>query len=145
MLVIREMVLFVFLGWEMIEDLRYRMIRMDVVMIFGVLGVVFRIVEKILVDRSLLWSVLPGLILLFIGKVTKHTIGEGDGWIFLVNGLYLDGLTNGKLCYLSFCLVTLWGIVQSTACKIKNKSCKMEYPFVPFVFLAFLVVLIWGG
>ncbi|MEY8356543.1 prepilin peptidase [Lachnospiraceae bacterium 54-53] len=46
-------------------------------------------------DRIL--SCLPGCGLLLLSRFTDEAIGSGDGWFFLVSGLFLNALMNFKL------------------------------------------------
>lgn len=141
---VRVVLLGLFLAWQAIEDYKTHSVRMDGIQIFGLLGVGIRLIsEGIALDilTSIVASCVPGLVLLFLSKLFTENIGDGDGYIFLVSGIYLDGLKNGVLFYLSFLLAGLLGLALYMFPKGSVK--KKVYPFVPFIFSAFLCVELW--
>lgn len=79
---------------------------------------------------SLAASLLPGILLLGISALTKEGVGRGDGWFFLVAGIYM-GL--GKT------LLLLWGSLLlcfpiSLFLLYAGRGRKKRLPFLPFVF-----------
>ena len=78
---------------------------------------------------SLAASLLPGILLLGISALTKEGVGRGDGWFFLVAGIYM-GL--GKT------LLLLWGSLLlcfpvSLFLLYAGRGRKKRLPFLPFV------------
>ena len=80
---------------------------------------------------SLAASLLPGILLLGISALTKEGVGRGDGWFFLVAGIYM-GL--GKT------LLLLWGSLLlcfpvSLFLLYAGRGRKKRLPFCPLFFL----------
>lgn len=134
-----------FLGWQAVEDLRHKSIRMDGVIIFSVLGILLQVGcreswgECVM---KLLLGCIPGVVMLILSVVWKGQIGEGDGFIFLVVGLYLGGLFTGVVCYVSLVLVAIIGVIL-WFWRRYSKQEQSNYPFVPFVFAAFIILKVW--
>lgn len=147
MLGIREGLLLVFLAWEAYEDSRSMTIRMDAVLIFGLIGIMVNIIERDLTAGAILLGSGLGGVLLIVSRLSKGQLGEGDGWVFLVSGLYLGGMGNMQLCYLAFLLVLVCGLMHLVTGLFLRRRALKELPFVPYVFAAFLVMNLWrmGG
>ena len=79
-----------------------------------------------------------GSLLLGLSVLTKEGIGRGDGWFFLVSGIYLGFWKN---------LLLLWGSLMlcfpvSLFLFLRGRGKGYRIPFLPFVFLAGLGVLL---
>lgn len=136
------LMLFLFLGIETIEDLRYRSIRMDWVILFLIAGILMQWIEP---EESLL-SVLAGcgigMLLILISYFPGIGLGSGDGWIFVVTGIFLGGIKNALLCYLSFVLAAVIGSLGIMISKRWGNKKNHTLPFLPFIFLGNLFICI---
>ena len=76
------------------QDLRKKQVDINLYWIFGMIAgavLVFRMWE----NQNIMWEkaaeglfgFLPGLVLLGLGKVSRGSIGAGDGCYFLISGL----------------------------------------------------------
>ncbi len=135
----------IFLAWQAVEDLRKKSIRMDAVLLFGIIGVCLYVATEgihLEMAKEVFWACVPGMVLTVISKFCNGALGDGDGMIFLVTGLYLGGVKTGWLVYCSFLLVCIVGLcVLVIETRPKRQR---SYPFVPFVFSAFIMLEIWG-
>ena len=85
--------------------------------------------------QFLLTAILPGCVLLLIGKITRQEIGYGDGILLLVCGLCLGG-KNAILLFMSG-LFLMFPV--SLILLLSGKSDRMaELPFAPFLLAAYL-------
>lgn len=123
------------------QDLRKKQVDINLYWIFGMIAgaiLVFRMWE----NQNIMWEkaaeglfgFLPGLVLLGLGKVSRGSIGAGDGCYFLISGLLLGFWRNlavlfyGTLCCGLFCLVYfVWGNFKK-----KDNLRKQTVPFLPF-------------
>lgn len=88
-------------------------------------------------------SVLPGVLLFIISKLSRGAVGEGDGLFFAVSGLYIGFWNNVALLFygLLFCSawglgIFIWGILEG------KKIWNIKLPFLPFLVpAAFILVL----
>lgn len=127
---------------QSIWDIRYKEIPIVVTVISGVLGVVMAIlIQRDWID--ILLALVPGLISLGIGRVTREAIGYGDGFLLCAMGLYVsceDILTIGMMA------IILGGLFALICLLIRIKQGKDQLPFVPFLLMAWVLhVLIETG
>lgn len=119
------------------QDLNRRSIALWVYIVYGVIAFLFKIL--LVWGDFTLWmemgkSMAVGIIICMISRLTKGAVGEGDGWFFVVMGIYLglwDNIT--LLLYgLLFCSlfslgIIMWGIIMNVDVS------KKRLPFLPFL------------
>ena len=137
--IIKIVVLGVFLLIEGIRDLQKHKVSMITVMIAGILGVIFQF--GIIQENGLkiIGGILIGIVLLSLAKITREKIGYGDGWIFVVTGIYMGFRNNMYLLLLSLFLASLVSICLLVFKKVNKKT---ELPFVPFILPGYLLLLV---
>lgn len=137
--IIKIIVLGVFLLIEGIRDLQKHKVSMITVMIAGILGVIFQF--GIIQENGLkiIGGILIGIVLLSLAKITREKIGYGDGWIFVVTGIYLGFRGNIYLLLLSLFLASLVSIYLLVF-KMANR--KTELPFVSFLLPSYLLLFV---
>ncbi len=136
------------------QDMRNRKIKVSLIAMSGTGGAVLRVLYIVLdtavtyqgegcqqlfglamgrlMDTVLAMAVGGGL--LFLSRMTKEAVGKGDGWFFLVSGIYLGAMKNLALlagglgaCFLLSIVLMLKGIIQGT------DMGKLRIPFLPFL------------
>lgn len=137
--IIKIVVLGVFLLIEGIRDLQKHKVSMITVMIAGILGVIFQFVIIQENGLKIIGGILIGIVLLLLAKMTREKIGYGDGWIFVVTGIYLGFHSNMYLLLLSLFLASLVSICLLVFKKVNKKT---ELPFVPFILPGYLLLLV---
>ena len=128
-----------FLLIEGIRDLQKHKVSMITVMIVGILGVIFQF--GIIQENGLkiIGGILIGIVLLLLAKMTREKIGYGDGWIFVVTGIYMGFRNNMYLLLLSLFLASLVSICLLVFKKVNKKT---ELPFVSFVLPGYLLLFV---
>lgn len=136
------------------QDYRGHRIHISVFVIFGMAGIVLRGIQLFLELSVLSWdwgfgdlwgfaarrllgfgaSMTVGGVLLILSAVTREGIGRGDGWFFVVSGLYLGFgknlllLSGGLLfCFLVCSVLMVRGIQKNQSVR------KLRIPFLPFL------------
>ena len=84
---------------------------------------------------------LPGIVLLVFSAVSRERIGQGDGWLFLVLGIYLTALQQVILLLYALFLASMWIIPAFLMRRVEKES---GLPFVPFVLAAYVGGCIYG-
>lgn len=137
--IIKIVVLGVFLLIEGIRDLQKHKVSMITVMIAGILGVIFQF--GIIQENGLkiIGGILIGIVLLLLAKMTREKIGYGDGWIFVVTGIYLGFRGNIYLLLISLFLASLVSIYLLV---FKKANRKTELPFVSFLLPSYLLLFV---
>ena len=83
----------------------------------------------------------PGLVLLVFSALSRERIGQGDGWLFLVLGLYLTAVQQVILLLCALLLASMWIISAFLMHRVDKES---GLPFVPFMLAAYVGGCIYG-
>lgn len=89
--------------------------------------------------RSLLMALLPGVVLLLLGRITRQAVGYGDGLLLLVCGLYLGGKEAGVLFVTGLLVLFPISLVLLISGQAKRKT---QLPFAPCLLAAYLLWLL---
>ena len=125
-------ILGIWLGIESAWDLKYKEIPLWFSVLGGVVGLLFCIAEK----RELLqimFSLIPGVLVLLFSWLTKEVIGYGDGMVLLVLGTYMklsEILSIGMLAF------GVAGVVALALLVFYKKAGRYRMPFIPFLGIA---------
>jgi leader peptidase (prepilin peptidase)/N-methyltransferase len=87
---IQGIVLMVGLGFLALEDIKTHKIRSMSIIVFALVGAILSFLNGNWFDWRLILGFIPGIIVLFLGLLTKETIGYGDGLVVLALGCYLN-------------------------------------------------------
>lgn len=115
------------------QDLKTGTIDIRLLIVFGCIGLLLHLSSDLLwYDRIASSGI--GVILLILNKLTNGGIGEGDGWFFVVTGLYLDWERNLLLFLGGLGLCFLWSLPLAVQAILrKGSGRKRELPFLPFL------------
>ena len=81
-----------------------------------------------------LLAMLPGAVLLLFSRITAGKIGEGDGWFFVVSGLFLSWREAAVLFLSGLMLCGGYGLFVLAAGAAGGKDMrKKRLPFLPFL------------
>lgn len=69
-------------------------------------------------------------------------LGAGDGIVLLITGIILGFGNNMELLMIGLLLASLYGIGRSLKDGLRSKK---EIPFIPFLFIGYLIQLFWNG
>lgn len=83
-----------------------------------------------------------GLLLFLFSITTKQAIGYGDALTILSLGCLIRSADIFHIVFLAFVLVIICGIIGGIRKKISLKS---ELPFVPFLLISEIIILLNGG
>ena len=100
------------------QDIRYRGIGKTFLLLAGFLGLVVSF------GAGRQWwnvfiSVIPGILLLGFSHLTDGGVGEGDGWFFVVSGLFWE-LKENLLC-------SMYGLAWSAAVLAKSGNIRKKH------------------
>ena len=114
-------------------DLKSRTISRGFLLIFMLLGIRWRLFSKRPFSETLL-AMLPGAVLLLFSRITAGEIGEGDGWFFVVSGLFLSWREAAVLFLSGLMLCGGYGLCVLAAGAAGGKDMrKKRLPFLPFL------------
>lgn len=132
----------VFLLAAAMQDIREKQVDVRIYLVFGVSALVLGVGRWL--GQGEVYGVLehaagmvPGLLLLGAGRISRGGIGTGDGCFFLVSGLMLGFWENlALLCYSTLCCgVFCLGYFVWAKQKQGEHIGKRTVPFLPFAIL----------
>ncbi len=129
------------LGLYAAEDMRKHTISSVYLVFWGILGIGLHLYLEDVTAVSLLAGAAVGGGLLLLGFLTRERIGYGDGFVFIVTGLFLGGAANVQLLLTSLLYAAIFSLGILLFGK-KRMGRNQEIPFIPFVFLGYLTMLL---
>ena len=128
------------LGVHSIEDIRQKKITAAVTFVFSVIGIVLQVWNGNHSMVQTLSGMALGVCIMGCSYLTKGKIGIGDGMILVMTGSYLGIVDNLCLLCISFFLAGILGILLL----VLGFDKQTKIPFVPFLFLGELLMVIGG-
>lgn len=111
-------------------DIRLHRVPVKVLAVSGAAAVLYQFVF----GECCVWEILAGagigLLFLLIGRITKESVGYGDGWGIFVLGLYLGFGELLTVLLISFFLLAIFAVF--VLC-LKKMPRKCAFPFFPFL------------
>lgn len=139
----REGVIGLMLCIQSYWDIRYKEIPSIVSAVGGILGVcIWYQTDKSIVGMIL--SLIPGILCLLCGRISKEAIGYGDGIVICVLGMYY---TLEELLVIGAVSISAAGIYGLVLLVLFHKDVRYEIPFVPFLLFGWFIriMIIYGG
>jgi leader peptidase (prepilin peptidase)/N-methyltransferase len=123
---------------QSVLDIRSKRLPLWITGIGAGIGIIFLILQGSY-NLSNATALLPGLLCLVIARVSREAIGYGDGLLLVMMGFYLKVSVLLGVCLWA---ITLAGIVALFLLATKKRKGKQEIPFVPFIFVGFILEVI---
>ena len=120
------------------EDIRKKQVRTNVILAFGIVGVIFHMLWQMQSIESILAGMGIGGALLLLSILTRGKIGIGDGILLVVTGIYLGLEQNLILLLSSLFICALYALFLLI---LRKKGRKDTIAFVPFVFVSYMCML----
>lgn len=121
-------------------DYRTKLIEIKWLLIFGMAGMFGILLQQ---DFALMGQACMGMmvggILLVLAWISGESVGFGDGWLFVVTGVFLGFLQNFILLFGSLLLAGTFAII-CLALKKKEKNDRLA--LAPFVLTAYVVFVL---
>lgn len=136
---LREIALLAFLLASAYIDAKTKEVSVRLLIVFGCIGLIFYWIGRPVSIREELMGIAIGAVVLCICRFTGGKIGEGDGWLLIVTGIYLGLYHNIELLTGGLLLSALWAIVLIV---VKKAGKEKEMPFIPFLLLSYLRMVV---
>lgn len=125
------------LAIQSVWDWRYRQIPIAVTLAGGVMGLLLSLMrERGLMDLCM--GLVPGLVCLGLGWITREAIGYGDGFLLCAMGMYKSLEDIVGIIVLASSLAGVFGMALIIFFKKKGKD---QIPFVPFLLVGSVVYM----
>ena len=123
----------VFMAVCTITDIRKKEIPVAVVALSGLALLFYVIFGEKKQWMDILYSLMPGMLLLMLSYCTSESIGYGDGLVVLVIGICIAAVTAGLI---------ISAICAAALLALRKAGGKSRIPFVPFLSVGLGVVFI---
>ncbi len=120
-----------------ISDIKYKKISLIQWLIFLVLGIILQLFIEKNEILFLLFSSLPGLLLILLSVISPGHIGIGDGMMIAICGIYTDFTGSVSIIFLSCTSAVIFYILKKVFLKINIPK---SYPLAPFLLFSFCII-----
>lgn len=135
LLEIRSIFVGILLGIQGYFDIKNKEIPLWITVAGGMAGLLISVCrERLLVD--IFWALLPGVVFLILGKITREAVGYGDGMLVGVLGLFYSLEEIFSLCFIAFLFTGTTALILLV---ILHKKGSYQIPFIPFLFLGWCI------
>lgn len=123
-----------------IIDLKQKKIPFIILGVGICIGFIYSLCQIVMEDREiidLLLSLIPGLVLIFVCRISKGSIGMADGLMIMITGFVLMPYSNLLMIIIAF-LSSFF--VSCFLVFIKNVRKSVAMPFIPFILFSTIIV-----
>ena len=124
-----------------VEDIRKKRISVRYLWIFGVAGIAINLFQRSISVPDMLLGAAVGAALVAVSLLTRGSIGLGDGFLLMTAGVFMGGSSVLELLFISLLYAALVSLGMLAFRRWKRKR---ELPFVPFLLLGYLTMMLTG-
>lgn len=139
--IIFKVILIIWLFVCSIQDIIKQEISLGILLVGFVLLFTISLIQGKLLIWDRIWGLALGMLLILLNKVTRGQIGIGDGLVLSITGVSLGFYINSLLIAYGLLCAAIFSIIYMF---IKKVSKKNTIPFIPFIFIVLLGVLLDG-
>lgn len=136
-----KLVITCILGLLAIVDLKKKQVSNVLLLIASGIVIINYVIFRPVTVMALIGGILIGIILLGISYITRQKIGAGDGVLVMILGAYLGFEGIGVMLLYALTLSAIW---SGLLLMIKKVNRHYEVAFIPFIFIGYIGVLIYG-
>jgi leader peptidase (prepilin peptidase)/N-methyltransferase len=123
-----------------ITDIKTKTIYWEWLGVFCFVGVLYCLYMERTVP-AVMYSVIPGIILVIISVISREAIGKGDGLMVINLGIILGAEKIIGVLMISLIICAVASLIMLVSKKVSKKY---EMPFAPFLMLAVVFVTMFG-
>ncbi len=120
------------------EDLRKKQIHLNIVLAFGILGIVFHMLGQEQSIENIIFGMGVGGVLLLLSILTGGKIGIGDGVLLVVTGIYL-GLEQNLMLFAGSLFICACYALLLLVLRRRKRNDTLAY--APFVLVSYVCML----
>lgn len=121
------------------RDWKEKQIYIYIPFLLGIVGLTLHLFLHKNSMADILAGIGVGAVFILISWIGKGCIGAGDGTVLMATGIFLGFWGNLQLIFVAFLLAAVAAVILLIT---KRKGRKDSMPFIPFLFLAYLLCLI---
>lgn len=137
-----EWIVAVLLGICSYTDIKERVVSLKILACFLIISIGLMIALNGcagITFKSVIFSVLPGLGMLAASRLLKEAIGTGDAYLLILTGFMIGTERN---VILILCALMFSAVYAGILLILKRKNKYDSIPFVPFLFVSYILILI---
>ena len=127
--------------YESVIDIRYKKIDVRVAIAACIVSILIGCIFYGHTVINILYGIILGIFLALLAWVSKQRIGYGDAVVFMVLGMCLEPVRVLWILWSSMVMAGVYGMVKII---VFNKSRSLALPYVPFVTIVYVGMLIFG-
>lgn len=125
-----------------LEDLCTRKVSLSYLLLFLLGAFIIGIFYQHTSWAFMVGGMMMGICIVSLRFLGIQMLGAGDGMVLLITGIVLGFGNNMELLMTGLLLASLYGIVKCLKDGLRSKK---EIPFIPFLFLGYLIQVFWNG
>ncbi|MBO6111797.1 MAG: prepilin peptidase [Lachnospiraceae bacterium] len=119
-----------------ITDIKFKEIRLNILIVFALAGVVLFFIYRPVSLFEEIMGLFTGLVFIGLWALTEGKIGLGDGLLMTVTGIYLGGRENAFMVMTAMLLSAVFSIVILI---LKKGDRNARFAFAPFILISFVL------
>ena len=116
-------------------DWKKREVPVVLLIAVALMGMGFCILERRPIE-SVIYACVPGILMLIFSKISRESMGYGDGLLLLGMGAFL---TYKSVVVISLMALGIGGIIALVLVAMCHKKGNFEIPFIPFLTLSYMI------
>ena len=137
----QEAALFLVLTLLAYQDYREKKVNLFILLISGAAGTLAQAIAGQYTAGNLIAGIGVGVAVCLFSGVTRGKIGMGDGLVIVLCGIFLGFERNIMLCMAA---IYLAGAAALLLFLMKKRGRNYRMPFVPFLWVSYVVDLLWN-
>lgn len=125
-----------------IEDLFTRKVSFEYLIVFFIGTIVLKVFLVEISWEMYFGGMAIGICIVSLKYLGIQMLGAGDGVVLAISGAAIGFWKNMELLVIGLFLASLYGIGKFIKDGI---NCEKEIPFIPFLFLGYLIQVVWNG
>lgn len=128
------------LGISMITDLKWHRVYKSVAVSYLILAILGHAIGGTASPMEIVIGVIPGIFFFAVSWVSRQSLGYGDSLLITICGASLGFWPCIWTAFTAFFWSGIWALVLY---RLRRENRRKEFPFVPFLFLGFVIQ--WAG
>lgn len=125
---------------SMITDLKYHRVYKHVAVPYLVLAVSGHVIGGTASLMEIAVGIVPGIFFLAVSWASRQSLGYGDSLLLMIGGVSLGFWPCVWIAFTAFFWAGIWALILY---RLRREGRSKEFPFVPFLFLGFVIQ--WTG
>lgn len=145
MMFMKRFLVFLYLSIASYSDIKTYTVPTGLTICFSALFTAIQLISQRAISDTLsaiAFGIIPGIILLILGFLTRGAIGYGDGFLVICLGIMLGLRETLFICHIAFFISAMAALCVMLLGKKGNRFfTKRSLPFIPFLLIGYVISL----